>query len=90
MPDNQDGTEKKEGTNGKEVPDEEAEAHAAPMGLQRLYPDPAAIGPKPVFLGITIDNLHTYFMIFVGFAGAAAIILFLLSFRLRKMMHGVN
>jgi POT family proton-dependent oligopeptide transporter len=58
--------------------------------MSSLYPDPNATGPKPVFLGITIDNLHTYFMIFVGFSGAAAIILFLLSFKLKKMMHGVK
>lgn len=58
--------------------------------MSSLYPDPKATGPKPVFLGITIDNLHTYFMIFVGFAGVAAVVLFLLSFRLRKMMHGIK
>jgi hypothetical protein len=29
-------------------------------------------------------------MIFVAFAGAAAVILFLLSFKLKKMMHGVK
>jgi proton-dependent oligopeptide transporter, POT family len=58
--------------------------------MSALYPDPKATGPKPVFLGITIDNLHTYFMIFVGFAGVAAVILFLLSFRLKKMMHGIK
>ena len=58
--------------------------------MSALYPDPKATGPKPVFLGITIDNLHTYFMIFVAFAGVAAIILFLLSFKLRKMMHGIK
>ncbi|MEO5648007.1 MAG: peptide MFS transporter [Chitinophagaceae bacterium] len=58
--------------------------------MSALYPDPNATGPKPVFLGITIDSLHTYFMIFVAFAGAAAIILFLLSFKLRKMMHGLT
>ena len=58
--------------------------------MSSLYPDPKAIGPKPVFLGITIDNLHTYFMIFVGFSGVAAIILFLLSFKLKKMMHGLK
>jgi proton-dependent oligopeptide transporter, POT family len=58
--------------------------------MSSLYPDPKAIGPKPVFLGITIDNLHTYFMIFVGFSGVAAIILFMLSFKLRKMMHGIK
>ena len=58
--------------------------------MSALYPDPAATGPKPVFLGITIDSLHTYFMIFVAFAGAAAVILFLLSFKLKKMMHGLK
>jgi POT family proton-dependent oligopeptide transporter len=58
--------------------------------MSALYPDPASTKPAPVFLGITIDNLHTYFMIFVGFAGVAAIILFLLSFKLKKMMHGLK
>jgi proton-dependent oligopeptide transporter, POT family len=58
--------------------------------MSSLYPDPEATGPRPVFLGITIDNLHTYFMIFVAFAGTAAVILFLLSFKLKKMMHGVK
>jgi proton-dependent oligopeptide transporter, POT family len=58
--------------------------------MSSLYPDPKSTGPRPVFLGITIDNLHTYFMIFVAFSGAAAIILFLLSFRLKKMMHGIK
>ena len=58
--------------------------------MSALYPDPKATGLRPVFLGITIDNLHTYFMIFVAFAGVAAVILFLLSFRLRKMMHGIK
>jgi POT family proton-dependent oligopeptide transporter len=58
--------------------------------MSALYPDPNSPNPPPVFLGITIDNMHTYFMIFVAFAGAAAIILFLLSFKLKKMMHGVK
>ncbi len=58
--------------------------------MSSLYPDPTSTAPAPVFLGITIDSLHTYFMIFVAFAGVAAIILFLLSFKLRKMMHGIK
>jgi proton-dependent oligopeptide transporter, POT family len=44
----------------------------------------------PVFLGIKITDLYTYFMIFVGLSGAAALILFLLAGRLQKMMHGVK
>ena len=58
--------------------------------MSSLYPDPKSTGPRPVFLGITIDNLHTYFMIFVAFSGTAAVILFILSFKLRKMMHGLK
>lgn len=58
--------------------------------MSSLYPDPTSNKPRPVFLGITVDNLHTYFMIFVFFAGAAAIVLFLLSFKLRKMMQGIK
>lgn len=57
--------------------------------MSELYPDPAKT-EKPVFLGIEISDLHTYFMIFVGFSGVAAIILFFLSFKLQKMMHGVK
>jgi POT family proton-dependent oligopeptide transporter len=57
--------------------------------MSELYPDPAK-PEKPVFLGIEISDLHTYFMIFVGFSGVAAIILFFLSFKLQKMMHGVK
>ena len=58
--------------------------------MSALYPDPKSTAARPVFMGITIDNLHTYFMIFVGFSGVAAVILFLLSFRLKKMMHGLQ
>jgi proton-dependent oligopeptide transporter, POT family len=47
--------------------------------------------PKnPVFLGIEIKDLYTYFMLFVGLSGIAAIILYFLSGKLQKMMHGVS
>ncbi|RYD79253.1 MAG: MFS transporter [Sphingobacteriales bacterium] len=42
---------------------------------------------KPKFAGSTIDNLFDFFMIFVYLSGAAAVILFLLSGRLVKMMN---
>jgi len=45
---------------------------------------------KPVFLGMKIENLYNFFMIFVVMAGGASIILFLLSKKLLKMMHGVR
>ena len=53
--------------------------------LEKWNTDPA----KPKFLGIVIKDLYTYFMLFVGLAGAAAVILFLLSGLLKKRMHGV-
>lgn len=57
--------------------------------MSALYPDPKS-PTHPNFLGMEIDSLYTYFMIFVGFSGAAAIILFVLCRKLQKMMHGVS
>jgi POT family proton-dependent oligopeptide transporter len=57
--------------------------------MSSLYPDPKALTHAHVF-GIEINNLHTYFMLFVGFSGAAAVMLFLLSRRLQKLMHGIS
>lgn len=45
--------------------------------------------PSPTFLGVVIKDLYTYFMLFVGLSGIAAIILFLLAAKLKKMMHGI-
>lgn len=44
---------------------------------------------KPSFLGMQINNLFDFFMIFVYMAGVAAIILFVINKWLLKMMHGV-
>ncbi len=57
--------------------------------MSSLYPDPKA-ATHPHLFGIEIADLHTYFMIFVGFSGVAAFILFLLSRRLVKLMHGIS
>jgi len=57
--------------------------------MSSLYPDPKA-ATHPHFLGIEIADLYTYFMIFVGFAGVAAFILFLLARRLKTLMHGIE
>jgi POT family proton-dependent oligopeptide transporter len=45
---------------------------------------------KPSFLGMKIENLYNFFMIFVFMAGTASVILFFLSKRLLVMMHGVK
>jgi len=43
-----------------------------------------------VFMGYTVANLHDFFMLFVMMAGGAALVLFLLSGKLKKMMHGLG
>ncbi|MFT4523741.1 MAG: POT family proton-dependent oligopeptide transporter, partial [Bacteroidia bacterium] len=45
---------------------------------------------RPTFLGKSIETLYDFFMIFVGMAGAASVILFLLSKKLVRMMNGVR
>lgn len=44
----------------------------------------------PSMLGIEIHNLYEFFLVLSLFPGVAALVLFLLSFRLKKMMHGVR
>lgn len=53
--------------------------------LSALYPEPGK--PAPVFMGHAITNLHDFFMLFVLMAGVASLILFVLSIKLKKMMH---
>ncbi len=45
---------------------------------------------KPTFAGFTISNLYEFFLVFVILPGAAALLLFLLTPLLKKMMHGVR
>ena len=45
---------------------------------------------NPVFAGFEIHNLYEFFMVFVVLCGIAAVILALLSPKLKKMMHGIN
>ncbi|MEN9600390.1 MAG: hypothetical protein RL596_2714 [Bacteroidota bacterium] len=51
--------------------------------LSALYPD----NKTTYIMGIGIHNLNEYFMMFVIMVGAAAVILFILSAQLRKMMQ---
>ncbi len=44
----------------------------------------------PTFAGFTIHNLFEFFMVFVVLCGIAAVILFLLTPFLKKMMHGIK
>jgi proton-dependent oligopeptide transporter, POT family len=54
---------------------------SAELGLPYKY---------PTFLGNKIKDLYQFFMLFVGMAGIAGLILIGLSFPLRKMMHGAD
>jgi POT family proton-dependent oligopeptide transporter len=49
--------------------------------------EPGAVLEYPHILGIAITNLYEFFMVFIVMTGIAAGILFLLSSKLRKMMH---
>ncbi|HLP55425.1 MAG TPA: peptide MFS transporter [Fluviicola sp.] len=49
-----------------------------------------AVNKEKSFIGIKITDLKSFFWLFVYLAGGAAIILFLLSRLLVKMMHGVR
>lgn len=44
----------------------------------------------PSFAGFTIHNLYEFFMVFVVLTGIAAVLLLLITPRLKKMMHGVR
>lgn len=55
--------------------------------LSALYPEE---GRTTSFLGYKITNMYDFFILFVILAGLASVILFLLSFRMKKMMHGVR
>ncbi len=44
----------------------------------------------PVFLGSPVKDLYQFFMLFVAMSGIAGLILFGLSFPLRRMMHGAD
>jgi POT family proton-dependent oligopeptide transporter len=55
--------------------------------LSGLYPED---GKVKKFIGFEIADLYDFFMLFVVMSGVAAILLFILSSRLLKMMHGVK
>jgi POT family proton-dependent oligopeptide transporter len=44
----------------------------------------------PTFAGVTIHNLFEFFMVFVVLCGFASVLLFMLTPKLKKMMHGIK
>ena len=55
--------------------------------LSSYYPEN---GVTKSFLGYQVENLFDFFMVFVFMSGAASVILFLLSSKLKKMMAGAE
>ena len=55
--------------------------------LSGFYPEH---GVSKSCLGYQVENLYDFFMLFVFISGAAAVILFLLSGKLQKMMKGIE
>jgi POT family proton-dependent oligopeptide transporter len=44
----------------------------------------------PVFAGVTLHSLFEFFMVFVVLCGVASVLLFALTPKLKKMMHGIR
>ena len=55
--------------------------------LSGLYPE---AGKVKTLLGCRIETMFDFFLVFVVMSAAASLILFLLSKKLQKMMHGVE
>jgi proton-dependent oligopeptide transporter, POT family len=52
--------------------------------------DAATAVTYPTFMGVEINNLYTFFCVFIALSGSAAIILFVISKWLEKRMHGIK
>ena len=55
--------------------------------LSGLYPE---AGKVKTLMGYRIETMFDFFLVFVVMSAAASLILFLLSKKLQKMMHGVE
>jgi POT family proton-dependent oligopeptide transporter len=56
----------------------------------KLLAENKIVNHYPVFAGQTIHSLYEFFMVFVVLCGIASIILFAITPKLKKMMHGIR
>ncbi|MEP7239029.1 MAG: peptide MFS transporter [Ferruginibacter sp.] len=56
----------------------------------RLLAENKISAVNPTFAGVTITNLFDFFMVFVVLCGVASVLLFMLTPKLKKMMHGIR
>ncbi len=61
-----------------------------PPGAEEIKAAAGAPVEYPSIVGFNITNLYEFFTVFIALSGVAAIILFLMSGILRKMMHGIK
>ena len=67
---------------------EKVEKAAKPEVMKSAFTD--SIVKEKSFLGYKINDLYSFFMLFVFMAGIASVILFFLSRMLLKMMNGIR
>lgn len=72
--------------------DDKKQAEVNEAEIQKLKIEYAklAVNKEKSFIGIKINDLYSFFWLFVYLAGGSAVILFFLSRLLVKMMHGVR
>jgi POT family proton-dependent oligopeptide transporter len=56
----------------------------------KLLAENQIVTQYPAFAGFTIHNLYEFFMVFVVLCGIASVVLFAITPKLKKMMHGVR
>jgi POT family proton-dependent oligopeptide transporter len=56
----------------------------------KLLAENKIVDHYPVFAGQTIHSLYEFFMVFVVLCGIASIVLFAITPKLKKMMHGIR
>ncbi|WP_396193013.1 peptide MFS transporter [Flavobacterium sp.] len=61
-----------------------------PQELDMIKSKKVIVAEYPTFAGFTIKTLFDFFMVFVVLCGLAAVVLFALTPKLKKMMHGVR
>jgi POT family proton-dependent oligopeptide transporter len=61
-----------------------------PQELDIIKSKKVIVAEYPSFAGFTIKTLFDFFMVFVVLCGLAAVVLFALTPKLKKMMHGVR
>ena len=58
--------------------------------LDKIRDNNVILAKYPTFAGFQITSLYEFFMVFVILCGVASILLFMLTPKLKSMMHGIR